>query len=128
MRGVARADDAWFRNDRWDADAPVHFWKRLARARMYNRGQYAQIKAALLIRSRDPERVRAAIAILGRLHPDWQPEWRKSEAAEGHLLLAGAHAVLGQDEKAVAAYRRCLAAEAEFPTVRTGGWPDFARL
>src|SRR5947207_15850558 len=109
MRGVARVDDAWYRNDRWDTQAPVHFWKRLARARMYNRGQYARIKADFLIRTGDPERVRAAIAILGRLHPDWQPEWQKSELAAVHLPLARAHEALGEDEKAVAAYRRSLA-------------------
>lgn len=109
-------DDDWFRNNRWGAEEQRFFFEKLNRASDYNRAQYVRIKALSLFETNKKKFVLASIELLNLMlekYPD------RSELAPCYLHLAEAYAFLGQKEKAVKFFEKCLDQEKELPSVKT---------
>ncbi|MBV8881038.1 MAG: hypothetical protein JO332_13805 [Planctomycetaceae bacterium] len=122
---MAKSDD-WFRNDRWSAAEERAFFSRLRRQVGHIRkGQIARVKAALLEATRDPRRIRAAIALLKRILHLWPIE---SELALCRWQLARCHLLLEDVDAALDQFELALAQERKLPRYLTGAWADFAQL
>jgi hypothetical protein len=122
---MGKSED-WFRNDRWGAAEQKKFFSRLNRQRgAAKKAQIARAKATQLEGSGDARRVRAAIALLGRILKLWPLE---SEIALCHWQIARCHLLLDDVDGALKQFELALDREKDVPKYLTGAWSDFAQL
>ncbi|HEX7901870.1 MAG TPA: hypothetical protein VF950_29195 [Planctomycetota bacterium] len=115
--------DDWYRNERWDPDEEKDFLRRVGRARSdFNKAEALRIKAVYLIASRDPLRIRGAMALLERALTEFPAH---VERANCHALLGQGHDALGEMDSAIQSYLRAL--KLEKTTRSSGAWPGLAR-
>jgi len=118
--------DGWYRNDRWGEGEEAKFFARLKRTRgIRNKATVARIKAAMLEGTGDPPRVRAALALLGRVLREWPVD---SDIALCRWQRARCLLILKNEEGALKEFDAALNRERAFPRALTGAWSDFAQL
>jgi tetratricopeptide (TPR) repeat protein len=113
----------WFRAETWSKEDQDEFDRRLARARPASRPQFVRIQATHLLGTGRPELLRASLKLFDRVIGEYadnvQSGFARSQRAE--CLSA-----LGEWPSAVDAFRLAIAAEKEFPNVRTDAYLSFA--
>jgi hypothetical protein len=118
--------DAWYRNAHWDAAEEKVFFSRLRRQKgAPKKAQAARIKAAMLEDTRDPVKVRAAVALLTRALRLWKVE---SDVALCRWQLARCLLILEDEPGALEQFQRALDRERAVPRYLTGAWSDFSQL
>ena len=109
--------DAWYRNAHWDAAEEKVFFSRLRRQKgAPKKAQAARIKAAMLEDTRDPVKVRAAVALLTRALRLWKVE---SDVALCRWQLARCLLILEDEPGALEQFQRALDRERAVPRYLT---------
>ncbi len=118
--------DDWFRNTKWDEKEKERFFERLNRSRGdFKKAQYARIKAYGLLQTKKKKLVLGSIELCELAIEKWPV---KAELASCFLQLAEAYAFLGEKEKAIHYFEKCLEHEKAFPNVQTSvatTFPEF---
>ena len=118
--------DSWYRNGRWGEAEEARFLARLKRTLgNRNKATVARIKAAMLEATEDPPRVRAALALLGRVLREWPVD---SDVALCHWQRARCLLILEDEAGALKEFELSLSRERDYPRALTGAWSDFAQL
>jgi tetratricopeptide (TPR) repeat protein len=113
----------WYRRTTWTDQDREAFNARLKRSRSDgNKAQYLLIQAACLVQA---GYYAPAIELLDRVLIEF-PE--RIFLADTHHLKAVTFVRLGQAENAIEEYRAALAAERNFPGVKTQAWLEFGRF
>ena len=99
----------WYRNNDWNPEIEIAFFKKLRRAR--DKAQYIRIQASTLASSH-PE---VALNLLEQ----YFALGNKFDYAQAYVDQATAYLAMGELEKAIDAYEAALTREAEFPNAQT---------
>ena len=109
----------WFRNTEWNDEIAAAFYTKLARARS-QKPQYLYIQAGCLA-ERYPE---VALDLIGQYFATGDT----FRASSARTVESAAYLALGKPETAIAALKRALAREEEFPNFTTNARLDFPRM
>ena len=113
---MSRGD--WFRNERWDSTIESLFFDKLRRAR--RKAQYLRIQANCLTETYP----QVALSLLDK----YFAEGDHFDDAQAYRQRAHVFLVLGEKDRAIAAYQTALKHEEEFPRLKTGAWLEYALL
>lgn len=114
--------DDWYRSDEWTTEAQQEFHSKLKRSRTaFHKAQYCHLKAGALWRSKQPDKVRAAIGLSDMMLANWPDDSRIHHVYD---LRAKCHESLGDIAGAVQDYLRCI----ELMRVRPKGYDITAPL
>ena len=116
------ADDDWYRRTTWTPEFEREFEDRLSRSRG-QRGEYLRIQAWTLASSGDPGSARHAITLAQRY---LEENHRALFTAQAHHVVALASTLLGDNDAAIAAYRRAVASHRATPNAHGLEYVDFA--
>ena len=108
----------WFRNESWDPEIEVAFFKKLARAK--DKSQYLRIQARTLA-ARCPD-----VAL--RLLDEYFALGEHFDMAQAHVDRATAYLCLDQLDSAILAYEAALAREAAHPKLQTQAYLELPFL
>jgi tetratricopeptide (TPR) repeat protein len=112
----------WFRKQSWSQADQEDFWRRLARAREHNRGQYIFVQGYTLMEL-GPEYATAAIALFDLVIDRYSDTISFVQAlSEKATCLLN----VGDSESALTNYRRAIEQMRIKPSVQTWAWLDFA--
>src|ERR1700730_16315658 len=112
----------WFRKQSWSQDDQADFWRRLARAREYNRAQYVFIQGHTLMEA-GPEYWTDAITLFDHVidrYPN-SINFVQALSAKADCLLN-----FGDLGSALTCYDRAIQQMRIKPNVQTWAWLDFA--
>src|ERR1700751_4420690 len=115
---MAKAREDWYRNRTWTPEIETEFFKKLGRSRQ--KAQYLKIQATCLAKTH-PE---TALMLLEKFFA------LKEDFFLADALVASSEACLslGRTEDAVAALKKAMNREREFPNYRSSAWFDFVLL